>query len=522
MLSIEMYVSSALIYFYLYVLFSLNCKFYLFLFLPSITSLFNASLQQGNFPVAFRHAVIRPLLKKSNLSPANLKNYRPVSNLVFLSKVLEKIVSKQLVDYINTETLYDPLQSAYRVGHSVETALVKVKSDIDLAFDEGDGVVLVLLDLSAAFDTINHARLLQRLRILGIDGVVLSWFASYLQQRTQSVMIGDVSSDPSLLSTGVPQGSVLGPTLFTLYVKPMTQIIESHGICRHSYADDVQLYTRFSLNNEMSLLDAIDRLGACISDVRAWLHDNALKLNDDKTEFIIFAPAKCQQIITQLNPRLTVGSETISSSSAVRNLGATFDSSMSMIPHVSNLTKNIYFHLRRIKTIRPYLDNAACAKAIHAIISSRLDCNNSLLVGLPEKTVARLQIAQNCAARLLSGAGRRQHITPILQDLHWLPVKERIQFKTLCLVYKAVHEESSPAYLKSLVRSYVPSRQLRSASDQSRLLVHVPRTKTYGERLFCCSVSRCWNALSISLRQLNFTQFRAQLKTHLFRQCFLD
>ena len=180
----------------------------------------------------------------------------------------------------------------------------------------------------------------------------------------------------------------------------------------------------------------------------------------------------------------------------------------------------IYFHLKRIKTIRPHLDDATCAKAIHAVISSRLDCNNALLVGLPAKTISRLQIAQNSAARLLSGTNRRQHITPVLKNLHWLPVNERIQFKSLCLMYKAVHLEISPSYIRSMISLYKTSRQLRSSNDHSRLQVPVSRTITYGQQMFSLTVSRWWNNLSLSLRSMNFSCFKSNLKTFLFRNTF--
>ena len=161
---------------------------------------------------------MKPLLKKSNLDPELLKNYRQVSNLPFLSKVLEHVVLTQLMTHLETHNLLEPFQSAYRKCHSTETALLRVVNDLLQASDDGYVSILSLLDLSAAFDTIDHVILSQRLSsTFGCTGTALGWFQSYLSNRTQSVFVNDIQSAPSNLKYGVPQGSVLGPILFTMY-----------------------------------------------------------------------------------------------------------------------------------------------------------------------------------------------------------------------------------------------------------------------------------------------------------------
>ena len=175
-----------------------------------------------------------------------MKNYRPVSNLPFISKVLEKVVVKRLDDHMLDNNLYSSGQSAYRERHSTETALLKVQSDILTALNSGSGAVLLMLDLSAAFDTIDHGILLSRLNNLyGISGDALDWFKSYLSSRVQRVIIGDTVSECKDLNFGVPQGSVLGPKIYCMYTKPISDIIAGHGFSHHCYADDTQLYINF-------------------------------------------------------------------------------------------------------------------------------------------------------------------------------------------------------------------------------------------------------------------------------------
>ena len=195
---------------------------------PVITCIVNKFLEEGLFPSNLKHANITPLLKKENLDKELLKNYRPVSNLPFLSKVIEKIVAARLRTHLEVNKLWCKMQSAYRPFHSTKSALLCVQNDILSSLNNRKMVALVLLDLSAAFDTIDHEKLLHRLETrFGINGTALDWFRSYLSNRSQAVRINNSSSEKMYLNFGVPQGSVLGPVLFTLYVAPVADIAKN-------------------------------------------------------------------------------------------------------------------------------------------------------------------------------------------------------------------------------------------------------------------------------------------------------
>ena len=207
--------------------------------LAFITQAVNVSMKLGTFPVQLKHALVKPLLKKPSLDNNVLKNYRPVSNLPFLSKIFEKTVCNRLIEHIDKNQLYEPLQSAYRKGHSTETALVKVHNDILMNLDSNRGVILILLDLSAAFDTIDHALMIQRLESrIGIKATALEWFRSYLEGRSQAVYIEGHTSESISLLFGVPQGSILGPIEYSIYTFPVGDIIRKHNLQYHMYADD--------------------------------------------------------------------------------------------------------------------------------------------------------------------------------------------------------------------------------------------------------------------------------------------
>ena len=201
---------------------------------PAILSLMNLSFSTGIVPSNFKAAVLKPLLKKPGLDPELVRNYRPISNLPFLSKVQERIVAKQIVDYLTRNNLFEPFQSGFRNFHSTETAITRVVNDILLALDKNTSTMLVLLDLSAAFDTIDHSTLLHRLEhYVGFGGTALGWLESYLTDRTQFVHHEGAESKHCKLRFGVPQGSVLGPLLFAIYMLPL-----GFGISFHCYADD--------------------------------------------------------------------------------------------------------------------------------------------------------------------------------------------------------------------------------------------------------------------------------------------
>ena len=392
-----------------------------------------------------------------------------------------------------TNGLHECLQSSYKKYHSTETALTCIHDDILRAVDEKQCVILLLLDLSAAFDTIDHDMLLSRLRkYIGLRDTALNWFRSYLSQRQQSVLINGVKSKTVPLSCGVPQGSVLGPILFTIYLLPLGDIIRKHGLKFHMYADDCQLYTSFS----MSTNEAVSSMQMAIDDIRAWYAANMLKLNDDKTEMLVIGSK--YRTIPKL-PDLNVGSTVITPGEHVRNLGVIMDTKFTMEPHITKIMQIAFLKIRQISYYRKFLTPSAAKTLIHAYIMSRLDYCNGLLYGLPTNLVAKLQSILNTAARLVTKTRKYEHITPVMINLHWLPIQYRIQFKLLLLIYKSLHG-LAPSYLSDKL-SLRPNKGLRS---DNRLLLNVPvstlRLKFYGDRAFSVAGPTLWNALPKNIR----------------------
>ena len=483
------------------------------LFLPVLTLLVNLSLSRGEFSSSLKKAFVIPLLKKANLDADIFKNFRPVSQLSFLSKLIERAVCKFLIAHLVTNNLYEVNQSAYRSHHSTETALLRVQNDILRSIDRDGGALLVMLDLSAAFDTIDHATLLHMLEHqCGITGTALKWFSEYISDRYQAVQVGQSFSEFVKMEFGVPQGSVLGPILFTCYTRPIADIIRSHNIPFHFYADDTQLYISFRPRDDVSRAEVVARVESCVADIRAWMTANYLKLNDDKTELVVLSstPHSTSPI------SITVGGDVVNTSvDPPRNLGVYFDDTLSMDAHIKRLKRSLNGCLYSIGKMRKYLDRETAITLINCMVGSRLDYCNSLFYGISERNLNILQLAQNRAARIISFTPKFRSISGVRRELHWLPIRQRIDFKVLVICWRALHGVA-PAYIREMVTRRVAPRTTRSTA---RDLLVVPRTrlKTFGDRSFSAAAPALWNSLPENLKQLpTLDAFKRNLKTHLF------
>ena len=350
-------------------------------FIRIITLIVNRSFEEGVMPTDFKLAVLISLLKKIGLERLK-KNFRPISNLPYVSKIIERAAADQIVLHMVTNGLLEPLQSAYKQFHSCETALLKVQNDILMAMDKQKVSILLLLDLSAAFDTVNYSLLLGRLSDrCGIQGHAYKWLESYLSERFQMVRIKSETSNKVQLTCGVPQGSVLGPLLFIIYTLPLGDLIrERYNMNFHLYADDTQLYMAFT-PTPADAEQCTKKLENCVHDIHDWMLCNNLKLNGDKTEMLVIGTRQQHAKVQGLS--IKIDGDTIEPKDEARNLGVIFDKHMTLKAHVNAVCKSARYYLHNINVARRYLTTEAAEKAIYAFVLPRLDGTNSLLYGLP-------------------------------------------------------------------------------------------------------------------------------------------
>ena len=335
-----------------------------------------------------------------------------------------------------------------------------------------------------------------------------------MEGRSQFVRVGCESSPLTSCNIGVPQGSVLGPFLFSVYVSPVADVITSFGVQFHQYADDTQIYTAVKSAGDT---DSIRKLEQCTAAVRDWFLYNGMLLNPDKSEVLLIG-GRAQVKSFAGGSGVSIAGSDITFSVQLKSLGVTWDQNLSFDQHVQNVVKASNFHIRALRHIRPMLNREVANTVACSIVSSRLDYCNSLLYGTSAKNIAKLQRVQNALARVVSQTARREHIRPVLKDLHWLPVAERVQYK-VALITRKVLTTRQPHYLADIVTEYKPSRELRS-STQLKLAGRLTN-KVIGERAFSSASTSVWNHLPQDIRALsNISTFKSKLKSYFFKGAF--
>lgn len=475
-------------------------------FLPKIVHIVNASFCSQTVPDLLKQSIVFPTLKKSNLDCNNLNNYRPISNIAFLSKVMEKIVDDQITNHMSQNDFEEIFQSGYKKGHSVETALLRILNDIYLGKERKQITALILIDLSAAFDTIDHQILFKLLENrLKIKSAALNWLISFLTQRQQSTHINNFLSSKTKIPYGIPQGTILGPKIFSLYMLPLYEIFRDRNIKYHSYADDTQFYIETtSTNLETTKSELIEILNT----LKKWFDKNKLKINAEKTEIILLGTAErisiefCNKIIT--------------SSKIVRNLGVLLDQNLSFEDHINKICSDCYLHLRNISRNRKSMDLDTCKIIINSLVLSRLSFCCTLLIDLPKKLINKLQKVQNYAAKVICLLRKFDRISHVIKQLGWMKIENFIKYRLATIVYKCL-DGSAPAYLCELIQIHVPNRELRPTNSTK---LSLPNLKvTLAQKSFTYLAPKLWNEIPTEITNLNsLYSFKKNLKAYYVNQ----
>lgn len=334
----------------------------------------------------------------------------------------------------------------------------------------------------------------------------------------QYVRCAGSTTPPTRVVRGVPQGSVLGPILFVLYVADMVSIAQRFGLQAHLYADDTQVY---GSSPPAAIQQLQQRVTMCLAEMTSWLRSHRLQLNAAKTEVLWMAAERQKHWIP--SSCIYIDGTEVQPVSIVRNLGIYLDSTLSMKSHVANVVAGCFKALRLIRSIRRSVSANGLKTLVFALVLSKLDYGNATLAGLQKYLHNRLQSVLNAAARVICQASLGDHITPLLRDLHWLSVPERIHFKLATLTFRCLNG-AGPEYLASelsRVADHASRQRLRSAGS-ALLVVPRMRLRTVGDRAFPAAAARAWNCLPPSIRlSTTLNTFKERLKTWLYRTSYL-
>ena len=392
---------------------------------------------------------------------------------------------------------------------------------------------LVMLDLSAAFDTVNHHLLLNRLKYrFGICCLVLSWLKSYLTNRSQCVMIHNedgstVESSKRPLKQGIPQGSILGPILFSVFVPPLGELCRAHGVSFQGHADDTQNYLSFRpiSGSQKKQIECITKLENCLDAVHHWMQTNFLKFNENKTEFIILGLSQRLKKVGNISFR--IGEDIIHNVPMVKNLGMFLDAELKHTTHINKLTSSSFNTLHNIVHIWCHLDQETTTVLMQALILSKIDYCNSLFLGIPKYNIAKLQRIQNLSFKIIFQLPKHSSINNYLVQIHWLNIQECITYKVATIMYRSVHN-IAPRYLTEMVFSELThNRNLRSLlrrllyTTKSRTeFVHSASFKSMGPHIWNTFLDCVRNSNKITLRSLNLNLRHIYLENHAIKLHF--
>ena len=485
----------------------------------SLKEFVNQSLISGEFPTELQKFTIKPVLKQGAFDKGSFANYRPVSSPNLKCKVLEKLVAKQVCNHMELNNIREVNQSANKENHSAEMTLLKIHDDMSKALDDSDVVLFVKLDITAAFDLVDHNILLRLLEEkFGITGTCLTWFKSYLTQRKFTVQVGKEESGTFQVTKGVVQGSVLGPILFDMYMSPLEDIFrEYNDVKYYRYVDDIVIY---SVCAESRLAEALLKLNNCLNDVSLWLLNQNMYLNATKVTFTIFkdkySKQRCEGQIEIFTDFLTDQTD------CVKILGTQLDAQLTMKLQVDEICRSTYTQLRQIGIARKYLgyDHLVCYVKNKMRICSLEDV--SLLGSASTKDVSRLQNMQDQVVRMVCRAPKYTSTQSLIDSLGWLSVASQIEYNMMINVYKILHG-LCPSYLTPLLTRFVTDQSascsLSVPAHDSLLLVETMSKTETGQRAFSRKAPGLWNKLPFHLRHSpSLNAFKKNLKKELLNR----
>ena len=477
-----------------------------------LTHIINISFEHGIFPDRWKLAIIKPIPKIP--FPLKASDYRPISLLPTLSKIIEKAAAFQWVKYLNKYDLLDPNQSAYREYHSTTTALLKITDDILESLEDSEINIMIFLDFSKAFDTVNHRLILEKLKILGFDSPSCAWIKSYLSNRYQCVKIGENVSEWKLIKNGVPQGSIIGPLLFTILTSDMKKCF--HFGNYHEYADDTTEYKNSKVEN---VNDSIQDINKDMLRVGEYCKNNILKLNEDKCEFLIVGSkyyiSKMKDVV--LDP-IIINGKPIKRVLVAKSLGIRYDEVLSWTKQVNTCIGRAIGKFKEFSNCKKMLNFEAKKNLCESLVLSQFNYADTVYMNINKVLQYKIQKIQNLCIRFIFNCKSKKNtsMTYLRHKLGWFSMSERRTCHGLCLLFKIVNK-LAPNYLSDLLNFTDEIHQTDTRSGRRNALWLGKDIKSKSRRnSFFFSMSNLYNKLPediISSKSVN--SFKLKLNKYI-------
>lgn len=483
--------------------------------IPALTHIINFSLQSAQYPDEWRKAYVLPLPKCPNPSLPN--QFRPISILPFLSKVIESVVHKQITEFLTNNKLLNPFQSGFRAGHSTTTALLKVTEDIREGMENSKVTVLALIDFSNAFNAVDHDLLLTVLPKLQFSNTTIDWFSSYLKYRRQAIRCEQKLSEWNDIDAGVPQGGILSPLLFSLFINLLTPLLHCSF---HMYADDLQIYSSATIHNVTLAIQAVNDDLARLS---TWSASYGIQVNPDKCQAIIIGSSRQLCKINPANlPQLSFNSINIPFSPTVKDLGVLIDSSLNWIPYIKEISRKFYATLHSIIRLKHFLPRHTKISLVNSLLIPILDYADVCSLDITEEQLNKLDRLLNNGIRFIFGLKKYDHVSKFRAQLKWLSIRDRRNLRIVCLLFSILKDSNSPTYLKSKFR-YLSDNHERHLRSSNSLLLAIPyHTTSFLDYSFQVTAVRLWNSLPAKILKCTLKDnFKLQVKQHYLESSLL-
>ena len=469
---------------------------------PVLLHIVNSCLTRCDIPDEWKHSLVNPIHKSGD--PSNPANFRPISIIPVISKVIERVVQRQLYNYLTTNHLLSDTQHGFRTRHSTETALVTISDRVLLANDQNQISLLCLLDLSKCFDVIDHSKLLLKLQQHGVD---TAWFEAYLQKHTQSVSFTGVSGSRQISTAlpnnmGVFQGSALGPLLYTIFSNDLSLFVPGATVVQ--YADDTQVMV---CGNKTALSDLTERMEQALSSLDLWFRANSLKVNPDKTQLIVFGSRQNLRNVTPFGVKFR--ERTLQPVSEVKNLCVIFDRHLSWDAHVQEITRKCFGILIGLSHIRHYLPAEILPTIVAALVLSRVRYCLPVYGNGSRQNLNKIQKILNFAARVISGRRKFSRSADVRAALGWLDAEDLVKYHTLALLHK-IRMHHTPVSISNSIQTNREARVRNTRQDDDLRLPSV-RTEA-GRRRFLYRGPMWYNALPVDTRTMSIGGFNRALQ----------